>query len=491
MEIFIIRDGKQTGPYDDAKIQSMLSQGSVLAKDNAWRKGLPAWLPLSEVLQPDSTQPPASPGSTGRRNDSSEGRTSATAKQKALLKYLDAESIEGVSKEEAATAISDALENPKFQDRINTWHQEKLRLHPTVFQDEIDYRTANRTRRYLEQCQTEGAEVVKDVTKAHVQVLVESLDKRFSNWESEPRAALWDYLFPSIAEHFPALVLPAAKGRLRLGVMPKMAAARPRKPAVATLPAPVSRERSTGAFSAAVRGGVFGLIVLGIVAGAMKFWLTATRPPALHAPPPAAPAPSTETAKEAIPANPPGTPGTVAKAPENVPGLLPSLPPATPPAITSAADEPAQIPPSPVATPPVTESKPAVTEAKPAIPPAPAPAEQPSSGATPSPALPSPVAPAAPSAPRTSVTLIHGISVSLPNGQITLPAGTQLRYLALEGQKVRVAWNNNLFYVPAIATDVNRPVSEPATPAATPATPAVQSAVPGTPAVPRKPGDDL
>lgn len=77
----------------------------------------------------------------------------------------------------------------------------------------------------------------------------------------------------------------------------------------------------------------------------------------------------------------------------------------------------------------------------------------------------------------------------LSNGQVKLPAGTVLRYLATEGANVRVSWNNNVFFVPAAATDVNEPVPVPADPAVAPP-------APGTPpasdmAKPKKPADDL
>jgi len=116
----------------------------------------------------------------------------ASAKQKVFLKYIGAEFDEAIGRERAALVISDALENPKLQSRIRKWHDEKLRMHADVFQDEIDFRKANRANRYLERVQSEGAGVLKDVTKAHVQVLVESLDKRHPGWESEPESALWD-----------------------------------------------------------------------------------------------------------------------------------------------------------------------------------------------------------------------------------------------------------------------------------------------------------
>ena len=494
MEIFIIRDGKQTGPYTEDAVQALLDKGSVRSKDMGWRKGLAAWLPLSEVLKQNServNQPPPVSAERAGTNGTSRNGALATAKQKALLKYLGVEFSDDVTKAEAAVVISDALEAPKFQGRIAKWHEEKLRLHPNAFQDEIDFRKANRTIRYLESCQTEGAEMVKDVTKAHVQVLVESLDKRFPNWESEPKTALWDYLLPSIAEHFPKLVLPAAKGRLRLGGIPKMAAAVVRKPVVGSLP---TAPPPPGPFAAAVRGIIYGTIALGVIFIAdhffgsdhfLKSFQTGGGKPAAQAPAPSVQPP--EPPKEATPPKPAEAPVVAAKPPENPTAVLPEIPPANPAPAPVAPAEPAMVPPAPVPAPApaMAENKPPMTEEKPAIPPAPAPPVAPAP-APPEPPAPAPVAPAA---PRTSVILIQGISVALPNGQVTLPAGTQLKYLALEGQNVRVSWNNNVFYVPLIATDLSRdPSPPPAAPAATP--PATPGALPAPPA-PRKPGDDL
>ena len=47
--------------YTQPGVQALLDKGSVRSKDMGWRKGLPAWLPLSEVLKPNServSQPP-------------------------------------------------------------------------------------------------------------------------------------------------------------------------------------------------------------------------------------------------------------------------------------------------------------------------------------------------------------------------------------------------------------------------------------------------
>jgi hypothetical protein len=144
----------------------------------------------------------------------------------------------------------------------------------------------------------------------------------------------------------------------------------------------------------------------------------------------------------------------------------------------------------------MTVEKPAAPEEKPAAPMAPAPPMTAEKPATPAAENPPPAAPPAPApAQRNAVKLTQGIGVMLPNGQVTLPAGTVLRYLATEGTNVRVSWNNNIFFVPALATDVNEPLPAPGDPAATPPAPGVP---PGTPAVPapgatkpKKPADDL
>ena len=56
----------------------------------------------------------------------------ATARQKALLQYLGAAISDTATREDAALAISDALENPKLTSRIAKWGDEKLRLHPDL-----------------------------------------------------------------------------------------------------------------------------------------------------------------------------------------------------------------------------------------------------------------------------------------------------------------------------------------------------------------------
>ena len=52
MEIYILRDGKETGPYSEEDTQRMLKQGDVRITDPAWKKGMAEWIPLHSVLYP-------------------------------------------------------------------------------------------------------------------------------------------------------------------------------------------------------------------------------------------------------------------------------------------------------------------------------------------------------------------------------------------------------------------------------------------------------
>ena len=490
MDIFIIREGRQVGPFSEGAVKAFLTEGTARPADMGWIKGMAEWRPLSEVLKPASAQENGTAPATGSETPPSETsiaaqESPATAKQKAFLKYLGAEFGENLTKQRAALALSDAIETPKLQPRIRKWQEDKLRLHADIYQDEIDYRRANRTHRYLERIQTEGADVLKDVTKAHVQVLVESLDKRNPEWESDPEAALWDHLLPAIGSHFPQLVQPAHEGTMKSagGSRIARAATRGLSAAAATaMPRP-----QAGTLGAMIRGVLLGVIALGGILIGHHFWrksnsqgTTATPtspekkdtqpgPVASNDPLPKDPAlepPGKLNAENKLPELPPDKPSPPAPDPVPAPAV-PNEPPAPAPAINTEK--------------PAVPAVPAIPEEKPPMPPPAAPPLIPDAPAA--------VTPPAASAPRTAVKLVQGIGVMLSNGQVKLPAGTVLRYLATEGANVRVSWNNNVFFVPAAATDVNEPVPVPADPAVAPP-------APGTPpasdmAKPKKSADDL
>ncbi|MDB6071843.1 MAG: hypothetical protein JWL81_3014 [Verrucomicrobiales bacterium] len=47
--IHIGRDGVQQGPYTQEQVNAMLAGGQLRATDQAWREGLPGWVPLSQL----------------------------------------------------------------------------------------------------------------------------------------------------------------------------------------------------------------------------------------------------------------------------------------------------------------------------------------------------------------------------------------------------------------------------------------------------------
>ncbi len=448
MEIFVLRNGEQVGPFSEETIQSQLKRGGLLPTDRAWRKGLPAWVSLSEVMNPARSEPPPAPEANAA--GSGIAKKPATAKQRALLKYLGATFAEDVSYEEAAVAICKALESPKLTSRFAKWGDEKLRLHPELFQDEIDYRRSNRVSLYLDLCQGEGAKAVKDVTKAHVQVLIEALDKKSASWEVDSRAAFWDYFLPTVAEHFPQLVREEWRKKLKSGAKAKVAESQDEDEVIP--PAPVA----PGVMESAIRGVLYGLVVLGVAYGTVYLYKVTSKKteaksvpsapasaPSLPPPPAAPPFPVGQA--PALAANPPGDQPPGGEIPNNA---APVAPPAAP-VIEAAPALPVPVPAAPEKPAGENPGVPALPPAAPAAPVAPA---------VPAPVAPeAPSTPAAPAAPKSVLTITKPVTVQLQFGRVTLSIGTHVRFIAAEGQNVRVNFNNNVILIPAAATDVDAP----------------------------------
>jgi uncharacterized RDD family membrane protein YckC len=57
-EIYIGRDGQQSGPFTEETVRAMLAAGDIAATDLAWREGLADWLPVSQVLAGASSPAP-------------------------------------------------------------------------------------------------------------------------------------------------------------------------------------------------------------------------------------------------------------------------------------------------------------------------------------------------------------------------------------------------------------------------------------------------
>jgi hypothetical protein len=126
MEIYILHDGKELGPFNEETTQSMLKRGEVLISELAWKPGMAEWIPLHSVLYP-------APAATGQRPPPPpRGAVSepAGARQKAFLSYMGIAFEPEITRDAAALLVNDALENPKDPGRLMKWNEDRLRLHP-------------------------------------------------------------------------------------------------------------------------------------------------------------------------------------------------------------------------------------------------------------------------------------------------------------------------------------------------------------------------
>ena len=529
MDIYILRDGKEIGPFSDETTQTLLHQGSIAESDYAWHSGLPKWIPLAEVLHPavPALETPPPPPPTAPREtplpaaapvaDLPKAGESATAKQKALLAYLGVSFSPEISKDQAALLVNDAMEDAKNGARLVQWNTDRLKLHPELFAAEIQTKKESRATEFFEACESEGAEYFTKITKAHCQVLVGYLDVKFPNWDGDKEAAK-KYFFPAVAEKFPQLVAKPWRGKLRYATGPKIAAEISRqRPATGRLR---KRGKPSGLPLAAIgRGVVFGVLIL------TMFWFvknmfgnsgskspvsgdkTAGGQAENAAPKTGAPLPAPLNPAELPPIDPEkmpavadaGKPVLVSVAPGDAPMADPAAP-ADPKMAALPADplapKPAGFPPDPpMAADPAAPKTAAVLPgfppdppmaADPAAPKPAAPAGFPpdpplgtANPAAPVPANPAPVTPVVPAdpvaAPKVNLKLTKQIEVQLAYGKMKLPVGTPVKLVAREGNTVRVNYLNTILVVPIASTDFTEaaPAVAPAPAnAPTPVTPA-------------------
>ncbi|MEN6603036.1 MAG: GYF domain-containing protein [Bryobacteraceae bacterium] len=59
MKYLIHRGGQQYGPYSVEELKQFVASGNVLPSDMAWAEGMPAWVPVSQILGGAPAQAPA------------------------------------------------------------------------------------------------------------------------------------------------------------------------------------------------------------------------------------------------------------------------------------------------------------------------------------------------------------------------------------------------------------------------------------------------
>lgn len=425
MEIHIIRDGTETGPFTEETVQGLLKEGRVLVTDLAWRPGMSQWFPLMEVLYPAAVPSGAvATLETPLPTPAPALREPASDRQKALLSFLSIPLPSGVTREQAAALLADATEDPKNAARLAKWNTDRFRLYPELFAEEIQERKENRPQQYFEIGETEGAEFFTELTKAHCQVLINYLDVKFPNWDADPKTAVRDYFFPAVADKFPSLLTKAAKGRFKYPEGPKVAAE-----LIQSSPEAVHEKPATSPLAATLRGLCFGgIILIGLWAG--RAWLENR-------------AASAEAALADLPASP------VAAALE----LPPERPRKKKNLLAESTPEPVKAPVAEVPAPSPTPVETVVVAAP--IPPGPAPEAVATSdlpAAAPGTSVANDLIP--PSPVRTTLTLTKPVEFSLAYGRITVPAGTAVKLLQQSGNLVRVGYLDQTALIPASSTDL-------------------------------------
>ena len=371
--------------------------------DLAWTPGLPAWSPLGQVLfppQPTEQQEPLeeSVPLAPTRSESPAGEP-ATAKQKVFLSYMGVAFSSKTTKEHAAILMNEVMEDPKMDARIAQWNQEKVRLHPDIFAAELQNKREDRASRFFDACQSEGAECLTGVTKAHCQVLVGYLDVNYPNWDAHGADAARSSFFAAVAEKFPQLVRKEWRDKLKYPDGPRIG-----EGLAQALPAP-QKYTPPSAAGALLRGAVVGLVLLLALYVAVQIF---SSDPAESEPAPAS-----------------GNPPAIAPAEPSAPVAQPATDIVKPPAAAA-------------------EAAPAATTAEMPAPSAEAPAME--------------TVPATPAAPKTHVIIAKPIDVKLRFGTAKIQAGTQFKIVSQDATSVTVVYAAETVTIPIEATDLATPL---------------------------------
>src|SRR3954467_15307719 len=107
MEIYLLREQKEVGPYGAEDVRTWLDHGQVSASELAWAPGLDRWVPLQTILEPylpvepevqAVPEPVAAPVAA---QPILKPLAKATAPQKAFLSYMGVSFAAEIGAEEA------------------------------------------------------------------------------------------------------------------------------------------------------------------------------------------------------------------------------------------------------------------------------------------------------------------------------------------------------------------------------------------------------
>lgn len=458
MEIYLLREQQEVGPYGAEDVRSWLNHGQVSASELAWAPGLDTWVPLQTILEPYLATEPEEEDALELEHAVPEPvvepfvaktilkpAAKASPQDKAFLSYMGVSFVPEITAEEAQRLTDEVSHDPKLAARKARWAEDRLDMHPELFAEELKERRANRPAYFHKLVQTEGGDCFSGVTKAHCQVLVGYLDVNHPRWDANLRDAAWHYFFPAVAEKFPQLVHKEWRPKLKYKEGPKVAAEllEPKD----TVRSAADRARRSKAISRVVTlvvflglaGGVFAALRSPSVTASVKAkasglgtqFMAIVRgddaPPSKPIPKSVTRQPAEVTPPEPAPANtdPKPEPVSETKAPEPKPAD---------PAMTAPETKPETKP----------EMKPEAPMAKPTEALFDPKANAPSS-------IPAPTTSVAP--PSNLARLKRPVQVQTKFGFVTINIGTSLKIVSREGEFITLNYMDQPIRVPLSSTD--------------------------------------
>jgi hypothetical protein len=118
----------------------------------------------------------------------------ASPKQKALITYLGHESPETATSKEASAFINMAIEDETYQDFWERWKIDKIKLHPDLYPDEVEFQKKWRFSTIFSYCETRREALyaiapsnwpLKKLNLKACEKAVEWLDNGYAGWDLE------------------------------------------------------------------------------------------------------------------------------------------------------------------------------------------------------------------------------------------------------------------------------------------------------------------
>lgn len=227
-QIFVWNGKEDLGSFRREELVEQLQAGTVLPSDYFFEKGMSNWervallpccvkflatepqrqmlarmgITYSEFL----TKAEVSAIMAQRRSDPA---GPATGRQLAFLAYLGISVPANLNKSQAGDLIDSALDNDSLSERRSTWRYDRYDLYPDLFAEERAEFKSGRGAALLAdyndfRIETRegpgGSDYLPKLTLAHVDAVVEMLDRLRPGWDRDLRRAMLDDFLPAIEE---------------------------------------------------------------------------------------------------------------------------------------------------------------------------------------------------------------------------------------------------------------------------------------------------